>query len=188
MKFPLAHCVVFSVFFLVMNTISAQSKVLSSTAAPMQLAHLENAHPVFDSLNYKTMFEALKLTRLDDLLKVSGSFTIFAPSEVAFSNFPTEKLEQLFRSEDKKRLNYLLYSHIVPGKLTASKILLAMCKGEGKAVFTTIQGNKLEATMQGVDIVLTDSTGNRTKITAADLNRENTIIHEIDSVLVASRL
>ncbi|GGG46595.1 fasciclin [Croceivirga lutea] len=141
-----------------------------------------------DSLKHRTFNAALKITQLDDLLKNSGSFTIFAPTENAFSQFSATKLRELFLSDDKKALNYLLSSHIVPGKLTASKILKAMCNGGGKAVFTTIQGNKLTATMSGVDIVLTDSTGNKTRITTADLKQDNTVIHEIDSVMVASRI
>ncbi|WP_210423692.1 fasciclin domain-containing protein [Croceivirga thetidis] len=139
-----------------------------------------------DSVRHKTLYAALKATRLDDLMRNSGSFTIFAPSENAFSQFTAEELKDLFESDNLKKLSYLMSSHIVPGKLTASKILKAMCKGGGRAVFTTIQGNKLTARMDGLDIVLIDSLGHRTKITKADFKNDATVIHEIDSVMVAS--
>ena len=140
-----------------------------------------------DSVRHKTLYAALKATHLDELMEDSGDFTIFAPTENAFSQFSTQEIKELFETENRDRLNYLLSSHIVPGKLTASKILKAMCNGGGRAVFTTIQGNKLIAKMEGLDIVLIDSLGNRTKITKADFKNEQNVIHEIDSVMVASR-
>ncbi|MEX0313100.1 MAG: fasciclin domain-containing protein, partial [Allomuricauda sp.] len=78
--------------------------------------------------------------------------------------------------------------HIVAGNLSASKMLRAMCKGNGKASFTTVQGKKLVAHMDGVQIVLTDPVGNTARITVADVNRENGIIHEIDSVIQPSQM
>ena len=172
--------------FLFCFCLNAQTKTLSTLPSSVYLKKLENHSR--DSLRYKTLNQALKATQLDDLLTGNDDFTIFAPSEFAFSNIPSDKLNQLLYSEDKRRLNYIMSSHIVPGKLTASKILLALCNGGGRAVFTTIQGNKLIATMKGLDIILTDNIGNKTKITTADLNRNNTVVHEIDSVLVASKL
>lgn len=190
MNFPqikvnlLLFCLLFSGF------LTAQQQPISTIASTVFVNRALNAEKNMtkDSLRYKTLFDALKISEMDVLLKDSGSFTIFAPSETAFSELTPSKIRELFESDDKKLLNYLLASHIVPGKLTASKILRAMCKGSGRAVFTTIQGNKLIATMSGIDIILTDSTGNRTTITRADLDRENTLIHEIDSVMVASNL
>lgn len=140
-----------------------------------------------DSVRHKTLYAALKATHLDDLMKNSGAFTIFAPSENAFAQFTAQELKELFQSDNIKKLSYLLSSHIVPGKLTASKILKAMCKGGGRAVFTTIQGNKLTARMDGLDIVLIDTLGHKTKITKADFKNDATVIHEIDSVMVASQ-
>ena len=63
-----------------------------------------------------------------------------------------------------------------------------MCRGKGKASFTTVQGDELTATMQGVDIILTDNLGNTAKITTADSNQSNGVIHEIDSVIRPGKL
>jgi len=188
MRFPqISLPYAIAAFFLCFG-LNAQTKPLSAFSSSVYLNTIDSHTVSSDSLRYKTLNQALRVTHLDDLLMGNDDFTIFAPSEIAFSNIPTDKLEQLFYSEDKRRLNYIMSSHIVPGKLTASKILLALCNGGGRAVFTTIQGNKLIATMSGLDIILTDNIGNKTKITTADLNRNNTVVHEIDSVLVASKL
>ena len=89
---------------------------------------------------------------------------------------------------DKSRLKSLLSYHIVAGKLTASRILKAMCRGNGKASFTTIQGKKLEAHMDGYDIVLTDPLGNTARIVQADVSQQNGVVHEIDSVIAPVQL
>ena len=74
------------------------------------------------------------------------------------------------------------------GKLSASKILKAISRGEGKATFTTIQGNKIKASMNGIDIILTDTYGNKAKIVLADSNQSNGVIHEIDSVFLPVKI
>lgn len=131
---------------------------------------------------------AVKATNMESILDQSGPFTIFAPSDKAFEKFSNAKIEELINSKDKTALKSLLTYHIVAGKLSASKILRAMCKGSGKASFTTIQGKKLVAHMEGYDIVLTDHLGNTARITVADVHQKNGVIHEIDSVILPSQM
>ncbi|HKL90953.1 MAG TPA: fasciclin domain-containing protein, partial [Allomuricauda sp.] len=86
-------------------------------------------------------------------------------------------------------LKSLLSFHIVAGQLTASRMLRAIGRGNGIASFTTVQGKKLTAHLDGYDIVLTDSVGNTARITAADLNLENEgVVHEIDSVILPAQM
>ncbi|MCB0371583.1 MAG: fasciclin domain-containing protein [Muricauda sp.] len=141
-----------------------------------------------ESDNHKILFAAVKATQLEDLLDKSGPFTIFAPSDAAFERFSSEKITELLNAEDKTVLKSLLTYHIVAGQLTASRILRAMCRGNGKASFTTVQGKKLEAHLDGYDIVLTDPMGNTARITTADLNLKNGVVHEIDSVILPAQM
>lgn len=146
------------------------------------------AEATLASEDHQTLYAAVKAADLERTLETSGPFTVFAPSDSAFSRFTTEELKNLFKSENRAKLKALLGYHIVAGNLTASKILLAMCRGNGKAIFTSIQGNKITATMQGTDIILTDSLGNSAKIISADSSLRNGVIHEIDSVILPSRI
>ena len=83
----------------------------------------------------------------------------------------------------------MLSYHIVAGQLTASRMLRAIGRGNGMASFTTVQGKKLIAHLDGYDIVLTDPMGNTARITAADLNLENEgVVHEIDSVILPAQM
>lgn len=136
------------------------------------------------SERHSTLLNALKVTELDDVLNYDGQFTVFAPSNMAFKKLSTITVNRLLNPLNKEALKAVLSYHIIAGKLSASKILKAMCRGKGKATFTTIQGKKITATMNGTDIILTDPQGNRAKIVLADVNQSNGVIHEIDSVFI----
>ena len=136
-----------------------------------------------NSMDHQTLAEAVKAAELDEVLNSDGPFTIFAPFDRAFERITPEKLNELMHPENKDELKTLLSYHIIAGELTASKMLLAMCRGAGTAKFRTIQGDIISASMDGIDIVLTDSLGNEAKIVSADDNRCNGVIHVIDGVI-----
>lgn len=180
MKAPFKRTLL-GLFFASTLAISAQESSNISTTKSI-------ADKEIESNRYKTLFAAVKATEMEDILDKSGPFTIFAPSDAAFERFSNTKIQKLINSKDKSELKSLVTYHIVAGHLTASKMLRAMCKGSGKASFTTIQGKKLVAHMDGFNIVLTDPVGNTARITVADVNQKNGIIHEIDSVILPSKM
>ncbi len=191
MKLPQipTYCALLVVFLLFGHSLVAQTNSLAPVPAGMFLtADKTIAEATLASKDHKTLYAAVKAADLETILETSGPFTVFAPSDSAFSRFTTEELKNLFKSENRAKLKSLLTYHIVAGNLTASKILLAMCRGNGKAIFTSVQGNKITATMQGTDIILTDSLGNSAKIISADSSLRNGVIHEIDSVILPSRI
>lgn len=141
-----------------------------------------------DSGYHNTLLEVVKAANLDKILNEDGPFTVFAPSDMAFKKLSKVNLKKLLLPENKKELFSLLTYHIVAGNITASKILKALCNGNGKASFTTVQGDKIYASMEGLDIVLMDKAGNKAKITNADSNQSNGVIHEIDSVILPNNL
>ncbi len=141
-----------------------------------------------NSANHTTLLAAIRGAELEEVLGNSGPFTVFAPSDKAFENFTEKDIEELLKPENKKRLKSLMTYHIIAGDFSASKILRAMCQGEGKATFTTVQGGEITASMNGVDIILTDDLGNTAKIISADSTQCNGVIHEIDAVIQPLKL
>lgn len=133
--------------------------------------------------DYAAFSEALNRTALKEVLDNRGSFTIFAPSDTAFSALK-EKEQDTDVTVDAHALRSILAYHIVAGEYTASRILKALCRGQGAAVFTTIQGEQLIATLDGIDIVLTDCLGNQARIVRADASAANLVFHGIDSVIL----
>ncbi len=140
------------------------------------------------SAHHKMLLAAMRATDLDELLGHDGQFTLFAPSDRAFEKLSPEELTTLLKPENKQKLHALMTYHIVAGNFSASHILRAMCQGMGKAVFTTVQGDDLVATMKGVDIILTDNQGNTAVITTADSTQCNGVIHEIDAVIKPGKI
>ncbi len=140
------------------------------------------------SEKYQTLLAVMKATDFEELLDHSGPFTIFAPSDLAFEKLAGTSVEDLMHPDNKEELKALLSYHIVAGKLSASKILKALSRGSGKATFTSIQGDIITATMQGLDIILSDSFGNTATIVVADSNQRNGVIHEIDAVIRPEKL
>ncbi|MEO9659697.1 MAG: fasciclin domain-containing protein [Maribacter dokdonensis] len=138
--------------------------------------------------NHSSLLNALRAVNLDKVLNYNGEFTVFAPSNLAFEKLSKSTLDKLFDPENKRTLKAMLSYHIIADKLSASSILKAMCRGNGIAKFTTIQGDEITASMQGIDIVLTDKFGNHAMITTADSNQSNGIIHEIDTVFVPEKM
>lgn len=135
-----------------------------------------------ETQSHSFLLKALRASDLDCVLDYDGQFTVFAPSNSAFGKLSEVTNKFLLNPENKDKLKAIMSYHIIAGNLSASKILRAMCRGEGKASFTTILGEKITATMNGIDIVLTDNHGNKAKITSADSRQRNGVIHEIDSV------
>ncbi len=169
------------------GTITAQDQVKKKKNQGMNpdFSIVENTKEL---KSHTTLLEAMKGSSIEDLLNNDGPFTVFAPSDLAFKKIPAEKIKSLLMSKNKKDLTSVLSYHIIAGKISASKILKAMCNGSGKATYTTIQGNKLTASMVGTDIILTDTLGNSAKITGADAEQCNGVIHVIDNVILPKRI
>lgn len=140
-----------------------------------------------DSGNHKVLLAAMKATDMADILDKDGPFTVFAPSDLAFDKFTSSEISVLLMPENKNKLRSLLTYHIVAGNFTAAKLLQAMSRGKGSTTLTTVQGNKITATMSGIEIVLTDSFGNTARITTADASQCNGVIHVIDSVILPQK-
>ena len=182
MKFPQTMLCI--IWCLAIHQVKAQTPSLSTITAGI---YYENSLPSLksslDSETHETLFSAFKAADLEDILGMKGPFTVFAPNNTAFETFTSEELTQLFKEENKKKLKALLTYHIVAGRLTASKILKALCRGKGKASFTSVQGTKITATISGSDIILSDLQGREARITSADATQSNGVIHEIDAVI-----
>lgn len=140
------------------------------------------------SNNHKTLLTALKAADLEKILSYDGPFTVFAPSDKAFEKLSDAEIQSLLDPDNKKKLQDILTYHIVAGNFSAANILRAMSRGNGKATFTTVQGDKITTTMSGVDIILTDALGQTARITIADANQCNGVIHEIDNVILPNKI
>lgn len=137
-----------------------------------------------NSDDHTTLVAAVKAAGLVDTLEGPGPFTVFAPTNEAFAKLPAGSVDTLLMSENKPMLTKILTYHVVSGKMGAKDIARLIKAGNGKAELTTVSGGKLWATMQGKDLILTDEKGGMAKVTIANVEQANGVIHVIDAVLL----
>jgi len=139
-----------------------------------------------NSKDHTTLVAAVKAAGLVDTLKSKGPFTVFAPVNSAFDALPAGTVDTLLRAENKPMLTKVLTYHVVMGKMDSKSIMKAIKKGNGKAMFKTVAGGMLTASMNGNTLVLTDEKGGMSRVTIADVRQSNGVIHVVDTVLMPS--
>ncbi len=142
---------------------------------------VENA---VNSKDHTTLVAAVKAADLVKTLQSDGPFTVFAPTNAAFNKLPDGTVATLLKPENKAKLQTVLTYHVVAGKQSASDIMMAIKKGNGKATFKTVSGGTLTASMKGKNLILMDENGGTSMVTIADVNQSNGVIHVVDSVLL----
>jgi len=142
---------------------------------------VENA---VNSKDHTTLVAAVKAAGLVETLQSTGPFTVFAPTNKAFDKLPAGTVETLVKPENKAMLTTILTYHVVPGKLNASDLAMKIKEGNGTATLKTVQGGTLKVSMKGKNVILTDEKGGMSKVTIADVNQSNGVIHVIDTVVM----
>lgn len=142
---------------------------------------VENA---VNSKDHTTLVAAVKAAGLVETLQGKGPFTVFAPTNAAFDKLPKGTVETLVRPENKEMLQGILTYHVVSGKWSAADVVAAIKKGGGKYTAKTVQGGELTFMMDGNDVWVMDEKGGKAKVTIADVNQSNGVIHVIDTVLM----
>ncbi len=123
--------------------------------------------------NFSTLAAALGAAGLIKTLKADGPFTVFAPTDEAFSKIPSETLSELLQPENKEKLTAILNYHVVSGRVTADQVT-------DLESATSLQGQALKiSTKDGLKI-------NDAKVLTPDVQAANGVIHVIDAVLIPS--
>lgn len=115
-------------------------------------------------------------------LNSSGPFTVFAPTNAAFTNLlesldDYSSLADFSTEEDRAILATILQYHVISGVAAGSDVL-----SNGQEL-TTVQGEKLTVNLSnGVSIL--DAIGASAMVTTANVAAKNGIVHIIDRVLL----
>jgi len=119
-----------------------------------------------------TLVTALKAADLVDTLSGIGPFTVFAPTNEAFAALPAGVLANLLKPENKAQLVDILTYHVAPGDVHAKDL-------HDMEMITTVEGKSVTARVLGSNIFI-----NSAKVTAADNDASNGVVHIIDEVLM----
>ena len=137
-----------------------------------------------NSADHTTLVAAVKAAGLVDTLKGPGPFTVFAPTNAAFSKLPAGTVDTLLKPENKEMLTKVLTYHVVAGKWSAADLKKMIKKAGCKAELKTVSGGKLWAMVHHSMIVLHDEKGGMSTVTQADVFQSNGVIHVVDTVVL----
>ncbi len=120
---------------------------------------------------FKTLVAAVTAASLVETLKGVGSFTVFAPTDEAFSKLSEGAVADLLKPENKAKLQAVLTYHVVAGKVMAADVVkLTSAK--------SVQGQYLKIdTSAGVKV-------DGANVVQTDIACSNGVIHVIDAVVL----
>lgn len=130
-----------------------------------------------------TLARAIKTAELAAALGADTPMTLFAPDNGAFDKIGVDALAELLLPANKERLATVLKYHVIPGRLTAADLRQRIGESGGSVEIVTLQGEKLNASVELDQIRLADASGNVASIAMPDLAARNGIVHGIDQVL-----
>lgn len=151
--------------------VAAEPAATADTTATQNIAEVAAGNP-----DLSTLVAALQAAGLDQTLAADGQYTVFAPTNEAF----TAALEKLGITQeellaDKDMLTKVLTYHVVPdATVMAADIPYGTdIKTVNGGAFTISDAN-----------VITSASGNTANITQPDVMATNGVIHVIDTVLL----
>jgi uncharacterized surface protein with fasciclin (FAS1) repeats len=162
----------------------SDQKTVSVGGAPMYPSKniIQNA---VNSKDHTTLVAAVKAAGLVETLQGAGPFTVFAPTNEAFTKLPAGTVDTLLKPENKPKLTAVLTYHVVPGRLTAAALMKAVKDGGGTATYKTVEGDELTVRQPSAGrLTVTDAKGDTSMVTIPDVLQSNGVIHVVDTVLL----
>ena len=87
------------------------------------------------------------------------------------------------KSATRMAYHLLQRDHAGAGRLSAADLAAKVKAGGGKAALTTVEGETLTVASKGGALWLWDAKGGSSRVTIANVNQSNGVIHVIDTVL-----
>merc|ERR1712195_451123 len=148
------------------------SSVLLPPGVPLPPMPTQNIVALAASIpDLSTLVTALKAGELITALSGKGPFTVFAPTNEAFAALPDGTLAHLLDPVNIKELQAVLEYHVIPDA--------AMRSFDLANDVTTLEGKDVHITRRNGRIFINDA-----KVTTADTDTTNGVVHIIDQVLI----
>ncbi|CDX57442.1 Beta-Ig-H3/fasciclin (modular protein) [Mesorhizobium plurifarium] len=138
------------------------------------------------SRDHSTLVAAFKAAGLDSTLEGPGPYTVFAPTNEAFTELPAGTVQALFKPDVKEKLNKILRCHVVSGDYTSEELLAKVNANNGALILDTIGGCPLTVRAAGSDLSVSDNSGDVANITVADVHQSNGMVFVVNKVLAST--
>ncbi|RUT05625.1 hypothetical protein DSM106972_036320 [Dulcicalothrix desertica PCC 7102] len=156
------------------NTTEPSTNQSTPAKTPTNAANENLLQVAQSSGTFTTLAQAVEAAGLSNTLS-DGNFTIFAPTDQAFSSsLPQGALQLLLEPENKDLLRQVLSYHVVAGRVPANKLRSGPVKTLGGGVAVRKTGQR---------VIVNDAS-----VTQADIKASNGVIHAVNRVLLPSSL
>jgi len=130
---------------------------------------------------FGTLERVLENAALGAVLEGKGPYTVFAPSDAAFSASAGDLGDEAMKAQGAA----MLRAHIVPGALTRADILAAIAReGAGEVQMRTMANSLLTFSKEGDAVIVTGDNGARGRLSGTETVASNGVIQPIDALLV----
>ncbi|WP_299819276.1 fasciclin domain-containing protein [uncultured Pontibacter sp.] len=128
------------------------------------------------SPNLSTFVRLVEAADISDALTPDGKFTIFAPTNQAFSSMPTDELNNLLKPENKADLLRVLQLHILPNEVASTRFNNDQRIKAGEDRYINITTNDLTSQV---------SIGGAT-IVRPDIEASNGVLHVVNGLITTT--
>jgi len=126
---------------------------------------------VVNSEDHNTLEAAVIAADLAETLSGEGSFTVFAPTDAAFAALPAGTVEALLADPTGDLTQILLY-HVLGSTVLSGNL------SDGQTA-ETLNGAEITVSINDDGVFINDA-----KVTVADIETDNGVVHVIDAVLL----
>ena len=126
---------------------------------------------IANSENHTTLEAAITAAGLTETLSGDGPFTVFAPTDDAFAALPEGTIDALLADPSGALTDILLY-HVIGAKVMSTDL------NDGQMA-ETLLGKDVKVTINNDGVFINDA-----KVTVADIEADNGVVHVINAVLI----
>ena len=159
--------------------------------ATLSLTNSEELSDMFESIDETEQYNLMDLAKKspnlstfaylaeaaginDDLMR-DGDFTLFAPTNEAFSKLSKQDLEMLLLPENRAKLTAILQAHVLPSEVASTQF--------NSTQRITLSDNRyLPITTSGNNVIIAGAT-----IVVPNVEASNGMLHVVDRVIIPSQ-
>ncbi len=173
----LVVCISLSISIILM---SFSSKTLAQTTTGLTATGVKTntnlAISAASAPDHKMLFQYLKASGLLKKASTKAPYTVFAPTDAAFSELPEADRRDLLLPSSKQKLIKILAYHVVKGRITSDQLR------DGQTL-TNLTGQILLIHKQGNTITIEDGRGGVGEVIQSDIRTTNGVVYSINRVL-----
>ncbi|MDN7013332.1 fasciclin domain-containing protein [Methanoculleus sp. FWC-SCC3] len=108
-----------------------------------------------DSENLSVFLDLIRIAGMEPMLRERGPYTVFVPTDEAFSRVPRDRMDEIRQDADKLLL--IASYHVVPGQLTSEDLRSISAVRSSLGTDLVIRSSDRGITVNSVPIVESDA-------------------------------